>query len=180
MDMGRKPYTEAGKQRRSLKTMEALLPPQLLDIDTDDNRPTGSFNYEVPVPNYDAIAAASAVSPELSTTAAPQNRSSFAHTAPTRCNGGQRATLSQRAITMQQATPQQAGIQPASWHSQTATDRDTDCAFSQFNSLVTSFKTLADISRLSHENTAEDPETRETQRKAHNALLSAATSACNL
>ena len=38
MDMGRKPYTEAGKERRRNRTTEALLPPHLLHGDDDCNQ----------------------------------------------------------------------------------------------------------------------------------------------
>ena len=113
--------------------MEALVPPDVLDVGNDDNhaaRSPNSLNYDaiaVPTTNYDAIAAAPACSLEWSTTAAacpPQSRSSFAHTAPTMGDGGQwapgqrattgqcatpgqRATTGQRATPRQRATPQQ-------------------------------------------------------------------------
>ena len=38
MHMGRKPYTEAGKERRRTRTMEALLPPHVLHGDDDCNQ----------------------------------------------------------------------------------------------------------------------------------------------
>ena len=101
--------------------MEALVPPDVLDVGNDENhaaRSPNSLNYDaiaVPTTNYDAIAAAPACSLEWSTTAAacpPQSRSSFAHTAPTMGDGGQwapgqRATTGQRATPRQRATPQQ-------------------------------------------------------------------------
>ena len=109
--------------------MEALVPPDVLDVGNDDNhaartytllehainhtaRSPNSLNYDaiaVPTTNYDAIAAAPACSLEWSTTAAacpPQSRSSFAHTAPTMGDGGQWAP-GQRATTGQCATPGQ-------------------------------------------------------------------------
>ena len=107
--------------------MEALVPPDVLDVGNDENhaaRSPNSLNYDaiaVPTTNYDAIAAAPACSLEWSTTAAacpPQSRSSFAHTAPTMGDGGQWAprqrdttgqcaTPGQRATTGQWATPGQ-------------------------------------------------------------------------
>ena len=121
MDMGRKPFTEEAKERRRIRTMEALVPPDVLDVGNDENhaaRSPNDLNYDaiaVPTTNYDAIAAAPACSLEWSTTAAacpPQSRSSFAHTAPTMGDGGQwapgqRATTGQRATPRQRATPQQ-------------------------------------------------------------------------
>ena len=95
--------------------MEALVPPDVLDVGNDENhaaRSPNSLNYDaiaVPTTNYDAIAAAPACSLEWSTTAAacpPQSRSSFAHTAPTMGDGGQWAP-GQRATTGQWATPGQ-------------------------------------------------------------------------
>ena len=115
MDMGRKPFTEEAKERRRIRTMEALVPPDVLDVGNDENhaaRSPNSLNYDaiaVPTTNYDAIAAAPACSLEWSTTAAacpPQSRSSFAHTAPTMGDGGQWAPR-QRATTGQCATPGQ-------------------------------------------------------------------------
>ena len=41
MHMGRKPYTEAGKERRRNRTTEALLPPHLLHGDDDCNQQAG-------------------------------------------------------------------------------------------------------------------------------------------
>ena len=38
MDMGRKPYTEAAKERRRIRRMEALLPPHVLHGDDDCNQ----------------------------------------------------------------------------------------------------------------------------------------------
>ena len=109
--------------------MEALVPPDVLQADNGDNHTARSYtllehgidhtarssNSAVPTTNYDAIAAAAAVSLECSTTAAaylPQSRSSFARTAPTTDDGGQwapgqRATTGQQATPRQRATPQQ-------------------------------------------------------------------------
>ena len=78
--------------------MEALVPPDVLDVGNDENhaaRSPNDLNYDaiaVPTTNYDAIAAAPACSLEWSTTAAaclPQSRSSSARTAPTTDDGGQ-------------------------------------------------------------------------------------------
>ena len=109
--------------------MEALVPPDVLQADNGDNHTARSYtllehgidhtarssNSAVPTTNYDAIAAAAAVSLECSTTAAaylPQSRSSFARTAPTTDDGGQwapgqRATSGQRATPRQRATSRQ-------------------------------------------------------------------------
>ena len=84
MDMGRKPFTEEAKERRRIRTMEALVPPDMLDVGNDDNHAArtytqlehainhtagpNSLNYDaiaVPTTNYDAIAAAPACSLEL-------------------------------------------------------------------------------------------------------------------
>jgi hypothetical protein len=46
MDMGRKPYTEAAKERRRNKTMEAYLPPHVLQGDNDCNQLVAPFNTE--------------------------------------------------------------------------------------------------------------------------------------
>ena len=103
--------------------MEALVPPDVLQADNGDNHTARSYtllehaidhtarssNSAVPTTNYDAIAAAPACSLEWSTTAAacpPQSRSSFAHTAPTMGDGGQRAP-GQPATPGQPASPQQ-------------------------------------------------------------------------
>ena len=124
MDMGRKPFTEAAKERRRSRTMEALVPPGVLDVGDDDNHTARSSNSAVPTTNYDAIAVPTtnseqqfaACSLEWSTTAPdclPQSRSSLARTAPTRgdggqCAPGQRATTRQRAIPRQWAPGQRA------------------------------------------------------------------------
>ena len=41
MHMGRKPFTEAAKERRRTRTMEALLPPHVLHGDDDCNQQAG-------------------------------------------------------------------------------------------------------------------------------------------
>ena len=46
MDMGRKPYTEAAKERRRIRRMEALLPPHVLHGDDDCNQLVAPFNTE--------------------------------------------------------------------------------------------------------------------------------------
>ena len=107
--------------------MEAKVPRDVLDVDNDDLQPDVLVGTPlVPPPpawhqwtNSNAIAAAAACSLELSTTAAaypPQQlattcsslpTSSFAHTAPTMGDGGQRAT-GQWATTGQRAPGQRA------------------------------------------------------------------------
>ena len=104
--------------------MEAKIPRDALDVDNDDLQPDALVGTPlVPPPpawhqwtNSNAIATAAACSLELSTTAAaypPQQpattcsslpTSSFAHTAPTMGDGGQRAP-GQRATPGQPATP---------------------------------------------------------------------------
>ena len=87
--------------------MEALVPPETLDVDNDDNQinhTARSFNQI----NHTGVRAP-AFSIGWSTTAAaslPQSWRSFAHTAPTMGDGGQQATPGQRATPNQQATPQ--------------------------------------------------------------------------
>ena len=118
--------------------MEALVPPDVLDVGDGDNHTARSYTLlehaidhtarssksAVPTTNYDAIAVPTtnseqqfaACSLEWSTTAAdclPQSRSSLARTAPTRgdggqCAPGQRATTRQRAIPRQWAPGQRA------------------------------------------------------------------------
>ena len=46
MDMGRKPFTEAAKERRRIRRMEALLPPHVLHGDDDCNQLVAPFNTE--------------------------------------------------------------------------------------------------------------------------------------
>ena len=111
MHMGRKPYSERSKELKNIRTMETLVPSNLLHVDDDDNQfnPEPEINHTASSSsdsrtNYDAIAAASACSLEWSTTAAgcqPQSWSSVAHTAPTMGNSGQRATPEQRASPQQ-------------------------------------------------------------------------------
>ena len=106
--------------------METLVPRDMLDVDNDLLPDVPVSTPLQPLPpalrhtrtNSDAIATAAACSLELSTTAAaypPQQlattcsslpTSSFAHTAPTMGDGGQRAP-GQRATTGQRATPRQ-------------------------------------------------------------------------
>ena len=123
--------------------MEALVPPDVLDVGDGDNHTARSYTLldhasdhtarsrapegAVPTTNYDAIAVPTtnseqqfaACSLEWSTTAAdclPQSRSSLARTAPTRGDGGQWAP-GQRATTGQQATPRQCATpqQTSEW-----------------------------------------------------------------
>ena len=107
MDMGRKPYSEEAKEKRRIKTMEALVPRETLDIDNDDNQINHTARRFNQI-NHTGVRAP-AFSIGWSTTAAaslPQSWSSFAHTAPTMGEGWQRTTPGQRATPNQQATPQ--------------------------------------------------------------------------
>ena len=77
MHMGRKPYSERSKELKNIRTMETLVPSNLLHVDDDDNQfnPEPEINHTASSSsdsrtNYDAIAAAAACSLELSTTAA--------------------------------------------------------------------------------------------------------------
>ena len=112
MHMGRKPYSERSKELKNIRTMETLVPSNLLHVDDDDNQfnPEPEINHTASSSsdsrtNYDAIAAAAACSLELSTTAAaclPQSRSKAAQVgAPMMGNSGQRATPEQRASPQQ-------------------------------------------------------------------------------
>ena len=112
IDMGRKPYSERSKELKNIRTMETLVPSNLLHVDDDDNQfnPEPEINHTASSSsdsrtNYDAIAAAAACSLELSTTAAaclPQSRSKAAQVgAPMMGNSGQRATPEQRASPQQ-------------------------------------------------------------------------------
>jgi hypothetical protein len=106
--------------------MEALVPADVLEAGNGDNHTARSYtllehgidhtarssNSAVPTTNYDAIAAAAAVSLERRAAYLPQSRSSFARTAPTTDDGGQwapgqRATSGQRATLRQRATSRQ-------------------------------------------------------------------------
>ena len=112
MHMGRKPYSERSKELKNIRTMETLVPSNLLHVDDDDNQfnPEPEINHTASSSsdsrtNYDAIAAAAACSLEFSTTAAaclPQSRSKAAQVgAPMMGNSGQRATPEQRASPQQ-------------------------------------------------------------------------------
>ena len=119
--------------------MEALVPGDTLDGGNDDNHMASISNSEVPSTQYEANAVPTmnhdptTIPPtyllERSPSAAdclPQSRSSFAHTAPTMGDGGQRAP-GQRATTGQRATPKQCapGQRATTWQRATPRQRLT-------------------------------------------------------
>ena len=107
--MGRKPFTEEAKERRRIKTMESLLPAQMLDVKDDAHQPPfletnhrecyyiSSDSRTGPETNYTARSSSNS-----HTTAVSASGSSFTQPAPTMDDGGQRATSKQVATAKQE------------------------------------------------------------------------------